>query len=128
MIEIDPTSPTPPSEQIANQVRFAVSAGRLRPGDRLPSVRGLAGSARINPNTVSRSYRALEREGTVVSRPGAGVFIAPRAPEVCEVLRDRILRERLERLLADALASGLGPDRIESLVAETLRGAAVEAA
>ena len=127
-IEIDPTAPTTPSEQIADQVRFAVASGRLRPEDRLPSVRGLAASARINPNTVSRSYRALEREGTVRSRPGAGVFVAPSAPARCAAIRDRLLRERLDRVVSDALAAGLGPDEIEALVADALASAATEAA
>ena len=73
--ELDPSAPTPPSEQLADQVRFAVAAGRLDVGDRLPSVRELAAQVRINPNTVSRAWRELEREGTLESRRGAGVYV-----------------------------------------------------
>jgi GntR family transcriptional regulator len=127
-IEIDPSAPTPPSEQIADQVRFAVCSGRLAPGDRLPSVRGLAASARINPNTVSRAYRALEREGTVQTRPGAGVFVAPRARSRCAALRDRMIRERLDRVVADALSAGLAPEEVERLLGEVLRAAIGEVA
>jgi GntR family transcriptional regulator len=127
-IEIDPSSPTPPSEQVANQVRFAVSAGRLRPGDRLPSVRGLAVEARINPNTVSRAYRTLEREGTVRTRPGAGVYVARQAEGRCAEIRDRWLRDQLGRIVADALTAGLGPADLERVLADLVRGASVEAA
>jgi len=58
-IDVDPKAPTPPSEQIADQVRFAVAGGRLSPGDKLPSVRRLASEALVNPNTVARAYREL---------------------------------------------------------------------
>ena len=115
-LDVDPTAAVPPSEQIANQIRFAVCSGRVAPGDRLPSVRGLAASARINPNTVFRAYRALEREGTVSTRPGAGVFVAPRARARCAAIRDRHLRSRFARVVSDALAAGLRPDEIGRLV------------
>ena len=64
-LAIDPRCPTPPSEQLADQVRFAVAAGRLRPGERLPSVRAIAGEVRVNPNTVSQGLaraRARRRD------------------------------------------------------------------
>src|SRR5260221_603289 len=67
-IEVDPKAPSPPSEQIADQVRYAVASGRMKAGDRLPSVRGLAETAIVNPNTVAKAYRDLEREGTVETR------------------------------------------------------------
>ena len=126
-VEIDPRSPQAPSEQIQDQVRFAVAAGRLAPGDRLPSVRGLAAQALVNPNTVAKAYRDLEREGTVETRPGSGVFVASRAGARCEAMRDAKIGERVGRAVAEALASGLTPAEIEGIVAQSLRGARVEA-
>jgi len=125
-IEVDPRAPTPPSEQIADQVRFAVAGGRLTPGDRLPSVRGLAAQAVVNPNTVARAYRELEREGTVETRPGSGVFIAPGATARCRKDARQVLAERLGRAVEEALAAGLSPEQIERLVARLLRGATQE--
>src|SRR5262245_21039041 len=116
-IEVDPKAPSPPSEQIADQVRFGIAQGLLAPGDRLPSVRGLAESALVNPNTVAKAYRDLEREGTVESRPGSGVFVAARAAARCAALRDRKIGERLTRAVLDAVASGLGEAEIEGIVA-----------
>ncbi len=125
-IEVDPKAPTPPSEQIADQVRFAVAAGRLGPGDRLPSVRGLAATALVNPNTVARAYRELEREGTVETRPGAGVFVARAARSRCGALRDRIVAERIGRAVMDAVSAGLGPQEIEAVVEQALETAVAE--
>lgn len=125
-IDVDPKAPTPPSEQIADQVRFAVAAGRLRPGDRLPSVRKLAVSAQVNPNTVARAYRELEREGTVETRPGAGCFVAVAGLMTCRALRDRIVSERIGRAVREARDAGLSPLEIEAFVADALRGAEQE--
>lgn len=126
-IEVDPKAPSPPSEQIADQVRYAVASGRLAPGDKLPSVRGLAETALVNPNTVAKAYRDLEREGTVETRPGSGVFVASRAAARCEAMRDTKIGERLHRAVTEALASGLAAGEIEDIVATALRRARVEA-
>ncbi len=126
-IEVDPKAPSPPSEQIADQVRFAVAAGRLAPGDRLPSVRGLAESALVNPNTVAKAYRDLEREGTVETRPGAGVYVAARSAARCASMRDEKIGERVGRAVAEACAAGLAVEEIEDIVARALVRAHVEA-
>jgi GntR family transcriptional regulator len=106
-VAIDPRADLPPSEQIAQQVRFAVAGGDLAPGDRLPSVRALAVDALVNPNTVGKAWRDLEREGVLESRPGDGVFVARGALKVCVAARDAVLRERVERLVGDAQSAGL---------------------
>ena len=126
-IDVDPKAPSPPSEQIADQVRYAIAQGRLAPGDRLPSVRGLAETALVNPNTVAKAYRDLEREGTVETRPGSGVYVASRAAARCEAMRDTKIGERVSRAVIEALASGLEPDEIEDIVAKAMRRARVEA-
>ncbi len=126
-IEVDPKAPSPPSEQIADQVRFAIAQGLVRPGDRLPSVRGLAETALVNPNTVAKAYRDLEREGTVETRPGSGVFVAARAGARCEAMRDAKIGERVGRAVTEALASGLAAEEIEDIVARALEHARVEA-
>jgi GntR family transcriptional regulator len=121
--ELDPRAPTPPSEQLADQVRFAVAAERLAPGDRLPSVRALAAEVRVNPNTVSRAWRELEREGVLEPRRGEGMFVAPNARAVCREAAGRVVAERLERAVSEARAAGLTPGEIEALVRHVLTGA-----
>ncbi len=115
-IEIDPRADLPPSEQLAQQVRFAVASAELRPGDRLPSVRVLAVEALVNPNTVGKAWRDLEREGVLESRPGDGVFVARGALKVCVAARDAVLRERVERLVSDAHSAGLSRGDVQTWV------------
>ncbi|MGO0578170.1 GntR family transcriptional regulator [Ornithinimicrobium panacihumi] len=76
MLRIDPTSPEPASAQLHAQISAQVLAGDLRPGDRLPTVRRLAGDLGIAPNTVARAYRDLEADGMIEGRGRAGTFVA----------------------------------------------------
>lgn len=118
--EIDPRRPTPPSEQITDQVRAAIAAGDLRPGDRLPSVRAAARESRVNPNTVSKAYRALEGSGFVELRRGAGVYVAPRARDACGAEARADVARRLRELLEDARSAGMTPAELTNLTASTL--------
>lgn len=114
--QIDPRAPSPPSEQLADQVRFAVASGRLAPGDRLPSVRALAEEIRLNPNTVGRAWRDLEREGVLESRRGDGMFVAAGALKSCRAAADSLVRERLARAVAEALGAGMPVERVFEIV------------
>lgn len=114
--EVDPRSPVSPGDQLADQVRFAVAAGRLVVGERLPSVRDLARLVRLNPNTVSRAWRELELTGVLEARRGSGMYVAASALEVARTFRTRALAERLGRAVGDALAAGLAPDEVQELV------------
>ncbi len=76
MLRIEPGSPTPPFEQLRQQITAQVSLGELQPGDRLPTVRRLAGDLGIAPNTVARAYRELELEGVLEGRGRAGTFVS----------------------------------------------------
>jgi GntR family transcriptional regulator len=120
-IEVDPRGPHSPSAQIERAVRFAVASGALREGDRLPSVRALAVDALVNPNTVGKAWRELEREGVLESRPGDGVFVARGAREQCLAARDAELRGQLERLVADALSAGLSREELGRWLERALR-------
>jgi GntR family transcriptional regulator len=77
-IDIGTGNPNPIYKQIMEQVRQAVVSLDLSPGDRMPSVRQLAEQLVINPNTVSRAYAELNREGLLVSKQGRGIFVAER--------------------------------------------------
>ena len=75
MIHLDYRSARPIYAQIIDGFREQIVTGVLKPGDKLPSVRELAGSLAINPNTIQRSYRFLETEGWIVTIPGKGCFV-----------------------------------------------------
>src|SRR5688500_15641387 len=75
-MRIEPASPVPIFQQIADGIRAAVAAGVYRPGDLIPSVRAQAMNLVVNPNTVQRAYEQLEREGLIESRKGTGMVVA----------------------------------------------------
>ena len=70
----------PPYEQLRDAIQRQIERGTLLPGDRLPPVRNCAEELDLAPNTVARSYRALEDEGWLVGRGRAGTFVADRPP------------------------------------------------
>jgi DNA-binding transcriptional regulator YhcF (GntR family) len=84
---VDPHSLVPPSQQLVAAVLDAIAAGELAPGDKLPSVRGLAAEALVNPNTVAKAFRDLEHLGVTEGRNGAGVFVTAAGPEVAKAIR-----------------------------------------
>ena len=78
MIMLDYRDARPIYEQVRDGLRKLMVSGILAEGEKLPSVRALAGQLAINPNTIQRAYEALEREGYVYSIAGKGSFVAPR--------------------------------------------------
>ncbi len=76
MITVDPGGATPPFEQLKQQIADRVADGRLRPGEKLPTVRALAEQLGLAPNTVARAYRELEAAGVVDTRGRSGTFVA----------------------------------------------------
>lgn len=76
MLVVDPGSADPPFAQVRRQLTEQIRGGQLSPGDRLPTVRRLAGDLGIAPNTVARAYRELETEGLIEGRGRAGTFVS----------------------------------------------------
>lgn len=77
MIHINSRDPRPIYEQIKEGLCRLILTGVLAEGERLPSVRELAGKLAINPNTIQRAYREMESEGFIYSMTGKGSFVAP---------------------------------------------------
>ncbi len=75
MVHLDYRDARPIYTQIADNFRTQIRAGILQAGDKMPSVRELAGELAINPNTIQRAYRELETQGWIASVPGKGSFI-----------------------------------------------------
>jgi len=107
---IDPKSALPIYQQISAQVRRAVAAGLLAPGDQLPSVRELAARLLVNPNTVARVYRDLERDGLLETRRGQGTYVSANAGPMAESERHRLLADQLQAVARDARAFGLSAE------------------
>src|SRR5262245_11963155 len=105
---IDPRDRTPIYAQLERGFRAAIAAGRLRPGDQLPTVRQLAVDLRVNANTVARVYAELERAGVLETRRGVGSFVTATPPHARSPREhDRRLRAFATKVLADATDLGL---------------------
>ena len=111
-VRVDPHSLVPPSQQLVAAVLDAIARGELRPGDKLPSVRGCAAEALVNPNTVTKAWRDLEHLGVTEGRNGSGVFVTAAGPDVARGVR---LAETLVALRAAAAAAVRAGHDIEVL-------------
>ena len=114
----DPGDELPVGVQLTWRLRSLIRSGRLAPGERMPSVRELAGWAAVNVNTVRSIYAGLEREGMIVTRQGAGSFVAATVTGSAEI--ERIAGEAI---LA-ARAAGVDPREVAvaAHVGATVRG------
>ena len=122
---VDGRSVVPPYLQIVQQVRQALRMGLLDVGDRLPAVREVVAATAVNPNTVLKAYRDLEREGLIEARPGHGTFVLKRPPGPPPGTVARLGRS-LARWVRQAREAGLDDESIESLLRVTLHAAAEE--
>ena len=98
-VAIDIDSPTPPFEQLRQQLDSQIRAGNLQPGDRLPTVRQLSSDLGLAKNTVVRAYRALERDGLVAGQRRRGTIIAERVIPATE--REVLIATAARRFAAD---------------------------
>jgi GntR family transcriptional regulator len=120
IIRVDPRSPEPLFEQIAFAVKSAVARGDAVAGQKLPSVRELARELAINPNTVVRAYDALERDGVLIRRQGAGCFLTERGSDLAGAERRRQLQERMRRAATEAFHLGFSADEIRRALDQCL--------
>src|SRR5215211_6266450 len=98
-LRVDRGLGVPVGTQLAWKLRSQVDAGRLKPGERLPSIRDLAAAAGVNVNTVRAVYARLERDAVVTSEQGRGTFVAEPARSSAATRRE--LRQQIERLEAE---------------------------
>jgi len=116
--QIQTSSGQPIYDQLAEQVRRAIALGRLKAGERLPSVRQLSRELLINPNTVARAYQELDGEGLLVSRPGLGVFVGQPRSDLTQAARKQRLLDVLDPWLTTAVNLGFSSDAVLRMVEE----------
>jgi GntR family transcriptional regulator len=118
---VSPATGVPIYQQLVEQIRAGIARGRLRPDQRLPSVRELSQQLVVNPNTVARAYTELEREGVLYTRPGLGVFIGKGGPALPKKIRRERLVGDLDRLLVEAVQYGFSAEELIELVHERIK-------
>jgi GntR family transcriptional regulator len=119
---LEPRSGVAPYMQLVHQVQQALRLGMLDVGDQLPTVKQVVAKIAINPNTVLKAYRELERQGLVAPQPGRGTFVtATLASAGLDAHAE--LKTELQQWITRARQAGLDDDAVQALFDTTLRKA-----
>lgn len=120
-LQVTTSGREPIYQQLVGQIREGVARGKLRSGERLPSVRELSRKLVVNPNTIARVYTELERDGVLYTRPGSGVFVAEPSNDLTKAARKKKLLGLLDAFLTEAVHLGFARDDVVTTVAERAR-------
>jgi GntR family transcriptional regulator len=115
---LDESSGVPLYRQLIEQVENAVVSGRLKSGDRLPTIRALSVELKINPNTISKVYNELEIRGILKTQVGNGTFISEKTLEADKDRLEMKINERLGRFLREMGELGVEKQELVKLIEE----------
>ncbi|WP_242219100.1 GntR family transcriptional regulator [Bacillus cereus group sp. BfR-BA-01380] len=115
-IQLDPRSNTPIWEQIVHNVKELILRGMLESNDKLPSVRELASSLVINPNTVSKAYQELERQGIIETLRGKGTFVSQSITPAQDERKIAMVEKQFHQLLLEASYLGISKEKIHDWI------------
>lgn len=121
MFQLDRKDPRPIYEQIKEKIKELIITGVLEEDDKMPSVRELASTLTINPNTIQKAYRDLELEGYIYSQRAKGSFVAPKKEVVKRSDREEILAE-FESLVTKMRFLGISYEEAEKILIKEYRG------
>jgi GntR family transcriptional regulator len=118
---LDGSSGVPIYRQIIQQIEYAILSGRMRPGDRLPTIRSLAVELKTNPNTIARAYGELEIRGILTTLVGSGTYVSDKAALPGEAVSakeglNRKIREVLGRFVQDMKDLGVEGEELVDAV------------
>jgi GntR family transcriptional regulator len=109
---LNPASGVPVYRQIIQQVEHAVLGGKLKAGDRLPTIRALAVALKANPNTIARAYNEMEIRGLVTTQVGSGTFIGEPG-QGAEDERNRLIEDAIKRFINEMNTLGVNQEEIK---------------
>lgn len=107
VFSLDTASGTPIYRQIIRQIEYAILSGRMRPGDRLPTIRALAVELKTNPNTIAKAYGELEIRGILITQVGSGTFISNKKPAEGDNSLSRKIKEVFGLFMREMRSLGL---------------------
>lgn len=117
MFRLDQSSSVPVYQQIVRRIKELCLRGVFKPGDKLPSVRELSVMVLANPNTVSKAYQELERQGIIETRPGIGTFVADyNTGEWHDHRRRQAVQQELESVVIDAIFAGISKTELQEWI------------
>lgn len=120
MLDIDFQSRKPIYEQLVDQIKEMIVSGVLKGGEQLPSVRVLAQQLTVNPNTIQKAYRELERIGYIYSIQGKGNFVSEKI-EASNQEELKMVKENLQKLAQQALFLGMQSDELLQIMEEIIK-------
>ena len=121
VLTVDPRSGVPIYLQVVEQIKRSVALGILASGEQLPTVKQLALELTVNPNTVARAYRELERDGVIETAVGRGSFVSRDGEVDPPRVAAEIAGAALDVALREARSVGLTADRVRDLFETALR-------
>jgi GntR family transcriptional regulator len=118
---LDTANGVPIYRQIIQQIEYAILSERMRPGDKLPTIRSLAVALKINPNTIAKAYGELEIRKILVTQVGSGTYVSDKAPLLGEAVSaeeglNRKIREVLGRFIQDMKDLGVDKADLPALI------------
>ena len=113
-ITIDIDNAVPPFEQLIEQVKAAVTAGILKAGDALPSIRQLANDLELNSKTVAKAYKLLERDSIIETKGYRGTYVHPKAKTNCQFNLQEWTLRKLSESIAELREAGVTDSEIRN--------------
>lgn len=120
MLQLDLKSRKSIYEQVMDQLKEQIMTGRMATGEKLPSVRELSKSITVNPNTVQKAYRELERQGYVYTTSGVGTFVADRSEIHADLPALQKAQENLDDAFRQLLFLGIGYEKAKNLTMQII--------
>ena len=116
-ITIDIDNPVPQFEQLIEQIKAAVTAGVLKPGAALPSIRQLANDLDLNSKTVAKAYKLLERDSIIEMKGYRGTYVHPKAKANCKFNLQEWTQRKLGEAIAELREAGVTDSEIRNAFA-----------
>ncbi len=107
--------------QIMEEIKREIARGRLKGGEKLPSVRDLAKEIEVNPNTVARAYLELEREGVLVSKRGQGTFVTE-DNKTLALIKKELVQNIVQNAVIELISLGYSEEEIKEIIEKFLEG------
>ena len=120
MLQLDLKSRKSIDEQVMDQLKVQIMTGQMATGEKLPSVRELSKSITVNPNTVQKAYRELERQGYVYTTSGVGTFVADRSEIHADLPALQKAQENLDDAFRQLLFLGIGYEKAKNLTMQII--------
>ena len=118
MLKIDPRSSTPIYEQIELGIKELILKGGLKSNDKLPSVREMSTILTINPNTISKAYGELERDGIIETLRGKGTFVTDNFKGKVDEKKMDYIQGELKKIILETNYGGISKEEFLKLVLE----------